>query len=146
MGLFDGLFMAVDIVKGGIAAAKASDKLEELAKRSKDDYDDVLTAESRSLYEKYGALRKKRDDTDDMDEQNDLTEEVENAAVAYLVSLGTNASLPRSFRNELQEAIVAYQKANDMPYEMLEKRFMNMAKTDEERDFVRQCMQAAKES
>jgi len=144
MGLFDGLFAAADILKGGIAAFKATEKLEELATTSMDDYDDVLTDESRKLYQTYVDLHAKQEDTEDIDEQNAMTDDVEGALVAYLVSLGANSSLPRSFRNEVQGAIVEYQKANDLSFDLLEKRFMKMAKTDEERDFVRQCMEEAK--
>lgn len=150
MGLFDGLFATIDIIKGGVAAAKASERIEQLVEQSMDEYEDKLTADNKRLYRVWSTKKKnydkavENDSFKDDDERNAEMEAVENAAVQYLMSLGANPSLPSSFKTEVKQGIAEYEKANDLPYELLEKRFMKMAKTDEEREFVRQCMEEAK--
>lgn len=148
MGLFDNLFMAVDLVKSGIASYKAESKLEELAQQSQDDYDDVLTDESRALYAEYKKLKDQKDamePTEEItEEQQKLDEQLMQAVVDYLLSLTGIASLPKSFRNQIPEAIAEWQRTNDLPMEIMEKRMMKVAKTDEEREVVRQILDEAK--
>lgn len=55
-----------------------------------------------------------------------------------------NAAVPAELKDTIKAAIENYIKANNAPMEMLEKRFMKMAKTDEEKEFVKQMMDEVK--
>ena len=143
MGLFDNLFMAADLVKGGIAAVKAVDKMEELAEKLYDDYWDVQTSETKRLYKQYKSAKKKYDDNEDLDKQTELSDAAESAVASCILSATTNASLPKSFREEIKSAIAEWQRTNDLAMEIVEKRLMKVAKTDEEREIVRQIIDEA---
>lgn len=143
MGLFDGLFMAVDLVKGGVAAFKATERLEELCGQSIDYYEGSLTEDNTKLYEEYKALVKKKDAIEDADKQNEMTEDVEKALVSYLMSVSTNPAISKKFASDIQSAIAEWQKCNDMPNEVFEKYMMKQAKTPEEREAVRKILDEA---
>ena len=53
MGFFDTLKVMKDIVKGGIAAYKSGEKLDELIVQSMDDYKKFLSEGEKNLYQKY---------------------------------------------------------------------------------------------
>lgn len=144
MGLFDNLFMAKDIIAGGIAAFKASEKLEELIGQSIDYYDSVLSDENREFYAKYTELNKKKEATEDTEKRNAMTDEVEKAMVEYLLSVCANTSVSKKFRDDVQAAIAEWQKANDAPMEIFEKHMMRQAKTDEERAEIKRVMEEVK--
>ena len=144
MGLFDGIKLAADLVKGGIAAFKASEKLEELVKRSQDEYKNLVSADAEKLYQEYVNLDHAKGKETDTDKQNALTEKVEAAAVAYLSALAADASFPKAFRDETTQALAAYAKANDMPMEIFEKHMLKQAKTDEEKAEVRKALEEMK--
>ena len=141
MGLFDGLKLAKDLIKGGIASVKACDKLDELVEKSQDDYEDVLSPAEKQLYREYKELYDRKEEEEDIDRQNEMTEGVEAAEVAYLLALTKNGSLPKSFRDQIAPAVEEYRRTNDLPYEIVEKRLRKMAKDDEERAFVDQLME-----
>lgn len=144
MGLFDGLKLAADLVKGGIAAFKASEKLEELVKRSRDECKNLVKPEQEQLYQEYANLDSAKSRETDTDKQNALTEKVEAAAVAYLSALAADASYPQAFRAEVTQALAEYAKTNDMPAEIFEKHMMKQAKTEEEKAEVRKALEEIK--
>jgi len=144
MGLFDGLKLAADLVKGGIAAFKASEKLEELVKRSRDECKNLVKPEQEQLYQEYANLDSAKSMETDTDKQNAMTEKVEAAAVAYLAALAADASFPQAFRAEITQALAEYAKTNDMPAEIFEKHMMKQAKTEEEKAEVRKALEEIK--
>lgn len=144
MGLFDGLKLAADLVKGGIAAYKASEKLEELVKRSRDEFKNLVKPEQEQLYQEYATLDNAKLKETDTDKQNEMTEKVEAAAVAYLTALAADASFPQAFRDEITQALAEYAKTNDMPAEVFEKYMMKQAKTEEEKAEVRKVLEEMK--
>lgn len=140
MGLFDGIKMMADLVKAGVSAAKASGKLDELTERSQEEFKSLLKPGQAKLYQDYKALADAKEKESDIDKQNAMTEKVEAAEVAYLAALEADASFPKAFRAEIVLALEEFRKANDMPAEIFEKHMMSQAKTDEEKEAVRQIM------
>ena len=145
MGLFDGLKTMVDIVKAGIESVKATDKMDAIVERLKNEYSQILSEDEKALLEKFTDLKKKYDETDDTDEANAMIDDVEKAETEFLLAVIRNPELPEELVSEIKAAMEAYMKANDAPMEKLEKRFMAMAKTDEEKEFVRKMMEEARE-
>ena len=141
MGLLDGLFLAKDLIASGINAFKASERLEELVGQSIDYYDGVLTEDNKALYAGYKTIKAKQDAIENIDEQNAMTEDVEKAMVAFLVSVSANSSVSEKFRSDVRTAIAEWQKSNDAPDDIFEKYMMKQAKTEEEREAVRQIME-----
>ncbi|MEE0028135.1 MAG: hypothetical protein U0J70_11130 [Atopobiaceae bacterium] len=144
MGLFDGLKAMKDIVSGGIAAAKASSRLEELADQAMEDYDDVLTPEQVKLYKTYQAEKKKLEGIEPGDEWNAQSDKSEKACVEFVSSLFTSTSLPKSYRNNLKQAVEEYARTNDASA-IFEKAMMRYAKTDEERAEIKKAIADMKE-
>ena len=144
MGLFDGLKTMFDIVKGGIEAYKATEKMDEIVAKILAEYKDSLRDEDMNLYTAYTALKEKKDATTDQEAANAMIEEVEKAEVEFLMSVADNPAIPAELKDTIKAAIENYIKANNAPMEMLEKRFMQMAKTDEEKEFVKQMMDEVK--
>lgn len=145
MGLFDGLKTMVDIVKAGVEAVKATDKMDEVVEKVREDYKKQLTDDEKALLKQYRTLKKKHEETEDLDEANAMIEDVEKAEVEFLMAVTQNPELPDDLKDEMKAAVEGYIRANDAPMEIIEKRFMKMAKTDEEKDFVRQLMEEAKD-
>ncbi len=144
MGLFDGLKTMFDIVKGGIEAYKATEKMDEIAAKILAEYKDSLREEDSALYAAYTAMKEKKEAEKDQDAANAMIEEVEKAEVEFLLSVAENPAIPAELKDAVKAAIENYIKANNAPMEMLEKRFMQMAKTDEEKEFVRKMMDDVK--
>ena len=144
MGLFDNLKLVKDLVKGGIEAVKATDQLDALVETSQTTYASRLSPRNKKFYKDFKALKDKQDGLEDIDAANAMMDEVEGAEVDYLLSLLMNKSLPKEFHSEITQAVEEYHKANNAPYEILEKRFLKMARTEEERQFVNQMMEEVK--
>lgn len=145
MGLFDGLKTMFDIVKGGIEAYKATEKMDEITAKLLAEHKDSLRDKDAALYAAYTALKEKKEATTDQEAANAMIEEVEKAEVAFLLSVAENPAIPAELKDAVKAAIENYIKANNAPMEMLGKRFMEMAKTDEEREFVKQMMDEVKQ-
>ncbi len=139
MGLFDGIKLVGDIVKAGVAAVKASGKLEELADRSRTECAG-LNPEQEKLYQECKALRDaKEKDPDVSDEQ------IEAAEVKYLKSLEDDASIAKAFRAEITLALQEYARANgDAIDDVLGGYMMKQAKTPEEKELVQLMLQGGK--
>ena len=133
MGLFDGLKMMVEMTSDFIAAAKASGALEDLAEEAIEEYDDVLSPENKALYDKYKELQKKQEGIEDQDEHNAMYEPIEDALIAFMVSVAANPNVPAEFTKKAGNAVAELQKANDAPMDHFKERLMNAATTDEER-------------
>ncbi len=144
MGLFDGLKTMFDIVKGGIEAFKATEKMDEIVAKIMAEYKDQLRDEDLALHKAYTDMKEKKDATTDQEAANAMIEEVEKAEVEFLMSVSDNPTVPTELKDMIKAAIETYIKANNAPMEMLEKRFMKMAKTDEEKAFVQQMMDEVK--
>ena len=144
MGLLDGLKTMIDIVKGGIEAYKATEKMDEIVAKIMAEYKEQLRDEDLALYTAYTAMKEKKDATTDQEAANAMIEEVEKAEVEFLMSVADNQAIPAELKETIKAAIETYIKANNAPMEMLEKRFMKMAKTDEEKAFVQQMMDEVK--
>lgn len=144
MGLFDGLKTMFDIVKGGIEAYKATEKMDEVVAKIMAENKESLRDEDLALYSAYTALKEKKDAAKDQEAANAMIEEVEKAEVEFLMSVAENSGISPEVKDAIKAAIETYIKANNAPMEILEKRFMKMAKTDEEKEFVKQMMDEAK--
>lgn len=140
MGLFDNLFLAVDLVKGGVASFKASERLEELAGQAIDFYDQSLTEDNRRLYNEYQRLKGEYDALAADDDSSAKMDEMEKALVAFLISVSGNPAISNKFSNDINTAIAEWQKCNDMPTDIFEKYMMKNAKTEEERAAVRKVL------
>ena len=145
MGIFDGLKTMIDIVKGGIEAYKATEKMDEIVAKILAEYKDSLRDEDSALYAAYTAMKEKKEAEKDQEKANAMIEEVEKAETEFLMSVSDNPSIPADLKATIKAAIETYIKANNAPMEMLEKRFMKMAKTDEEKEFVKQMMDEVKQ-
>ena len=146
MGLFDGLKMVTDIVKGGIASFKATEKMDALVERSQKEFDRVLTPRQKELRTQFMALKKKKEETEDIEAQNAMIEEVEAAEVMFLTSLTKNPRLAPDYRDEIKAAVAEYNKAEASVMDSFKNRMMKLAKDDEERAFVEQILKEASES
>ena len=136
MGLFDNLKMVKDIVKSGIDAFKANEKLDELVKRSLSEFGAKITPAEKELYNSYKKLKDKYENTEDIDAANAMMEEVEQSELAYLLSLAENKAIPEEFRNAVRDAAAEYARANGAAIDIVGKRMMKAAKTDEEKKYV----------
>ena len=86
MGLFDGLKMMGDIVKGGIAMAKACEKLDELTLKAVSEYDKFFTPKQKEMYANYKLLKDKQEATEDVDTQNAMSDEVEGHRFIFFLA------------------------------------------------------------
>lgn len=98
-----------------------------------------------ALYAAYTAMKEKKDATTDQEAANAMIEEAEKAEVEFLMSAAENPAISAELKDTIKAAIETYIKANNAPMEALEKRFMKMAKTDEEKEFVKQMMDEVKQ-
>ena len=147
MGLFDGIKMVGDIVKAGVAAFKASEKLETLVERSRNDFKSLIKPEQEQLYQKYATLDDARAKETDVEKQNAMTDKIEAAAVAYLSALGADDAFPKGFRDEITQTLQEYARANEGAIDdILGNYLMKRAKTDEEKETVRLFMKGGKVS
>lgn len=144
MGFFDTLKVMKDIVSGGIDAFKAGEKLDELITQATDDYDDVLTAEDKSLLKKYHRAKEAYDDNDDTDKNSELLTAMEDAQIAFLESLQKNSSLPKSFRAEIKTAIEEFKKADNKALDTLEDVLNKNAENDEQRAEIKRTLDESK--
>ena len=143
MMFFDTLKVMKDIVIGGIEAGKADLKLDELIEKSLSDYDDVLTTENKELYSAYKKI-KAAYDSKTGDEQNALSDKVDEAKFAYLESLKGNSSLPKSFRNEISTSIEEAKEAENKIYDNVGKTMEKYAENDEQKAEIRKTWDDAK--
>lgn len=143
MMIFDTLKVMKDIVTGGIAAYKAGEKLEELVEKSVQDYDDVLTAEEKNLYQAYQNVKIEYD-AKNTDEQQEFMSKVEDAKIAYLESLEENSSLPKSFREEIKTAIEEFKKADNKALDSLSDTLERYAENDEQKAELRKTVEESK--
>ncbi|MBQ9618380.1 MAG: hypothetical protein IJR48_08450 [Oscillibacter sp.] len=147
MGLFDGIKLVGELVKGGIAAAKASGKLDTLVERSQGEFGGLVKPEQAKLYQDYAALRAAQEAETDADKSNALMEKAEAAEVKYLSALEDDASFPKAFRAEIALALEEYARTNEgMMEDILGKYMMKQAKTPEEQEAVRLMMEGGKVS
>lgn len=136
MGLFDGLKIMGDIIKGGIAAAKAGFKLDELCEKTLNEYDSLRSDTDRKLYDEYMALKTKQQNETDQDKANAMIEEVAAAQVAYLNSFRKNPAVPEEFAAGITLAVAEFKKANNSAFEKIRDRLLAAAETEEERQEV----------
>lgn len=141
MGLFDGLFMAVDLVKSGIDSYKTTEHLQKLAEQASEFYQDSFTDENKKLYAEYKKAEKAVEDNFDMDKSAELSEEVDKTVIAFLLSVSTNPVVSKKFKDEVKETVAEWKRVNeDAAYDIIEKYALKMAKTDEEKAEVRKMM------
>ena len=143
MGLFDNLFMAADLVKSGVAAYKASERLEELCNQANDSYDGSFTDENRRLFADFEKATKAASEATG-DDQAKLSDAKDEAAIAFLLSAVANPAISKKFNKEVTDAIAEWNRTNDLPMEIFEKRMMKEAKTDEERAEIRKALDEIK--
>ena len=145
MGLFDELKTMKEIIGGGIAAAKAGDALDDLFDRSIVQYEDLLSDQEKTLLAKAKDLREAYDqalDDNDNDDEEDFTalEQWEIARSLFLTALLGNDSIPQDFKDEVKTKLEEFKVADNFADEFVEKALINMAETDEERDYIKQVM------
>ena len=147
MGLFDGIKLVGELVKGGIAAFKASEKLEALVERSRNEFKGLIKPEQEQLYQKYATLDYAKVKEKDVEKQNAMTDKVEAAAVAFLSALAADDAFPKDFRDEITQALQEYAHANEGAMDdILGNYLMKQAKTDEEKEVVRLMLEGGKVS
>lgn len=144
MGFFDTFKVVKDIVVGGIESYKAGEKLDELIEKAEEDYEDVFTAEEKTLLQNYKRSSQAYDDNSDTDKNDKLIQKLEDDKVAFLESLQKNSSIPKSFRNEIKSAIEEFKKADNIALESLNDVLEKNAETDEERAEVRKIINESK--
>jgi|GEM_PF-4678816 len=144
MGFFDTFKVVKDIVVGGIESYKAGEKLDELIEKAAEDYEDVFTAEEKTLLQNYKRSSQAYDDNSDTDKNDKLIQKLEDDKVAFLESLQKNSSIPKSFRNEIKSAIEEFKKADNIALESLNDVLEKNAETDEERAEVRKIINESK--
>lgn len=133
--------MAADLVKGGIAAFKASERLEELCQQATDFCEGMFTDENKKLLKEYTALKKKQDAIKDAEESNKMTDDVEKALVSFLLSVAANPAVSKKFTADVKAGVAEWNRTNnDLPMEIFEKRMMKEAKTEEERAEIRKVL------
>ncbi len=141
MGIFDGLVMAVDLVKNGLSEVKLVDSMKDLAKRVWKEHKDNLDPDEKELYKKFTSLTKEVEaETKDMDRMNKLIEEEESALAAFLIGVSDNSKLPGSLLEEIQHKMVEYGKSDDRAEEIFEKFMMKKAKTPAQKEEVRKAL------
>ena len=140
MGLFDNIFMAADLVKSGIASYKATERLEELIGQANDFYGDSFTEENKGLYTAFKKAADALTACTNTDETSGLSDKKDEAAIAFLMSIAANPAISKKFGKEITDAITEWNRTNDLPMEIFEKRMMKEAKTDEERAAIRQVL------
>ena len=136
MGLFDGLKIMGDMISGGIEAAKAGFKLDELVERTVNEFDGKRTEAEKKLYTEYILIKDRHDKEKDQDKANAMIEDVEAAEVAYLTAISKNRALPAEFTSEVTVALIDFGKANNAAMDKVKARMLKMAKTDAERKEV----------
>ena len=144
MGFFDTFKVMKDIVVGGIESYKAGEKLDELIQKAADDYDDVLTAEEKSLLHKYEKSKAAYDDNSDTDKNDELLNKLEDDQCAFLEALQKNSSLPKSFRKEIKTAVKEFKKANNLALDSLGEVLEKNAETEDQRDEIRKTLNESK--
>ena len=144
MGFFDTLKVMKDIVSGGIAAYKAGEKLDELIEKATNDYDDVFTAEEKSLLNTYKKSKKAYSDNSDSDKNNELLEAMEDARLDFLAALTRNSAIPKSFKYEIDNAIKEFKKADNLALNSLGDTLEKYAEDDEQRAEIRKTLDESK--
>lgn len=112
MGLFDGIKLVGDLVKGGIAAVKASGKLDTLVERSQSEFGSLVKPGAAKLYQEYVSLRDAQDREKDTDKKNAMTNDVEAARAEYLNAVAADAGFPQDFRDEITATLAEYGRIN----------------------------------
>ena len=101
MGLFSGIKLAADMIKGGIASMKAVEKMDQLAERSRTEFAQKISPAEEQLYQAYKKLKAEQEAEQDTEKSNDLMEKTEAAEVQYLMALADDAAFPGSIRRRL---------------------------------------------
>ena len=141
MGFFDTFKVMKDIVTGGIASFKAGEKLDDLSEQAINDYEDVLTDAEKSLYKQYKNSAQAYSDNTDTDKNDALTKKMEDDRQTFLESLQKNSSLPKSFRNEIQNALTEFAKAENLAVDSLGETLEKYAENDEQRAEIRRTVE-----
>ena len=144
MGFLDTLKVMKDIVKGGIAAYKSGEKLDELIAQSMDDYKKFLSDGEKNLYKKYLSAKEAYEENFSDDDSNNLLEKYENCQVEYLEALQKNSSLPQNFRDEIKNAVAEFKKADNMALESMGETLTKYAENDNEKSNVKKIIDNAK--
>ena len=144
MGFFDTLKVMKDIVSGGIASFQAGEKLNELIEKVEDDYEDVLSADEKTLLKTYKRSMKAYDDNSDTDKNDELIDKLDDDRLAFLEALQKNSSLPKSFRNEIKTAIEEFKNADNSALDSLGEVLEKNAENDEQRAEVRKTINQSK--
>lgn len=142
--IFDVIDTVVDIVKDGYDAYKSGEKLEELIKKSIDDYKEKLSDDEKKLYKNYLKAKENYEEKSADDENNKLLEKYEICQVKYLEAIAQNSSLPQDFRDEIKNSVEEFKKDNNKTIEKLGERFAKRAENDEQRKFIKKTIEESK--
>ena len=132
MGLIGGIKTKASIVKDSIGSAKASSKLDSLAERAVAEFGDLLTLDDRDQHAHYLSLKKRQEKLKNPDEANALTDEIEDTKLTLLLSVATNAKLPKKLRDEVVAGIEAFRKANGLDTGAFAERLRGLATAERE--------------
>ncbi|MBR1553839.1 MAG: hypothetical protein IJ644_00415 [Oscillospiraceae bacterium] len=142
--MFEGLKAMGDMIKSGIANFKACEKMDALTEKARNDFKDKHRPADNAFYLKYKKASEKAENAPDTlsdDEKTALSDAREAAQVVYLSTLVKNDTLPEDFRNEIRAVLEDYQK--NTPSEIFERCMMRYAKTDKEKEEMKQLIQDA---
>ena len=101
-----------EIVKLMLRGGKVSQKLDDLASRSQDEFASLVKPEQSKLYRAYETVAEARDNEKDADKKNAMANDVDAARAKYLNAVAADAAFPRDFRNEITSALAEYEKIN----------------------------------
>ena len=144
--MFEGLKMAADLIKTGVAEAKLWSKLDDLAIKAKEQYEDIFTARQKELYSEFMAKKAEYDAaTGDKEKVQATLTAKEDAELAFLNLLSKNARLPKEFKEELLAALDEIKKSDGNMEAVFERAMMRYAKTDAEKEEVRKELEKMKQ-
>ncbi|GEM_PF-3545081 len=132
--MFEELKMMGDLIKSGINSFKIGEKMDQLVRQSRQEYEQLLRPADRAYFIKFRKADEKQEqapDTFSSEEQDALSEAREAAEFAYLASLTGNTALPTDFRNQIAAVLQEYKKSS--PEEVFQRAMMRYAKTPEEK-------------
>ena len=115
-----------------------------LVEKAQNEFKDKHRPADRVFYLKYKKASEKAENAPDTltdDEKTALSDAREASQVVYLSTLVKNDTLPENFRNEIRTVLEDYQK--NTPSEIFERCMMRYAKTDKEKEEMKQMLEEA---
>lgn len=142
--MFEGLKMAADLIKSGVAEAKLWSKLDEMVNKASQEYSKIFTAKQKELYQEYLEKKQACEANTDTDKAQALNEAKEEAEIAFMSLLSKNASLPDDFKKELTALLEELSKSDERAEKVLKRGMLRYAKNDAEKKEVLDAIEESK--